>query len=85
MTPILRFVLIDGRIINLELAILVMDWVHKTWVSGFWIAISQFKIFNKELDLLIPFAKTGDLFWPGFSRFRFFVYQGGSNRKDWSK
>ena len=31
------------------------------------------------------FAKTGVLFWPDFPRFRFFVYQGDANRKDWSK
>ena len=29
-----------------------------------------------------PFAKTGDLFWPDFPRFNFFIYQGGANRKD---
>ena len=46
---------------------------------------SQFKIFKKELHLPSPFAKTGSLFWPDFPRFRFFVYQGGANRKDWSK
>ena len=46
---------------------------------------AQFIIFKKELHLPSPFAKTGDLFWPDFPRFRFFVYQGGANWKDWSK
>ena len=41
--------------------------------------------FKKELHLPSPFAKAGDLFWPDFPRFRFFVYQGVANRKDWSK
>ena len=47
--------------------------------------ISQFKIFKKELHLPSPFAKTGDLFWPDFPKFHFFVDQGGANRKDWSE
>ena len=47
---------------------------------------TQFKIFKEELHLPSPFvAKTGNLFWSDFPRFRFFVYQGGANRKDWSK
>ena len=47
--------------------------------------IPQFKIFKKELHLPSPFAKTGDLFWPDFPKFRYFGYQGGVNPKDWSK
>ena len=47
--------------------------------------ISQYKIFKKELHLPSPFAKTGDLFWPDILKFHWFFYQGGANRKDWSK
>ena len=46
---------------------------------------AQFKIFKKELYIPSPFAKTGDLFWPDFPKFCFFVNQGGANRKEWSK
>ena len=35
---------------------------------------TQFKIFKKELHLLSPFTKTGNLFWPDFPKFCFFVY-----------
>ena len=38
--------------------------------------LAQFKIFKKELHLPSPFAKTGDLFWPDFPKFYFFVDQG---------
>ena len=49
------------------------------------IQLTQFKIYKKELHLPSPFTKTGNLFWPNFPRFHFFVYQGGANWKDWSK
>ena len=37
---------------------------------------SQFKIFKKKLHLPSPFTKTGELFWPDFPKFHFFVDQG---------
>ena len=46
---------------------------------------TQFKNFKKELHLPSPFAKTGDLFWPDFPKFHFFVDQGGAKWKDWSE
>ena len=45
--------------------------------SNFWPSL-----FKKELHLPSPFAKTGELFWPDFPRFRFFIYQG-KNRGFW--